>query len=116
MEKTTSFKTEFGASLKKLGPFMFIAAIAAGAAFSEGSWGKFFDKTLPHYMVVFGLVWVVAALYATRQRMNNGVNAPSNDGGGYTPDVSNINPTTGSPMIGDSGIDAGGNLWGHSRD
>jgi hypothetical protein len=114
MQKHISFKAELGAMLKYLGPFMFLAAIMLAALFSEGSWRIFFDKTLPVYMLWMGGVWVVVALYVASYRKRTGVYPSAGSDSGAEDVV--INPTTGSPMIGSSGIDAGGNLWGHTRD
>jgi hypothetical protein len=118
MEKNITFTSAFVDALKRLGPFMFIGAVALASILSEGSWSKFFDKMLPHAMAAMAIAWVFLALRAAHYRVQGRVGG--SDGGStedyYVPDVTNINPQTGTPMIGNSGFDASGVPFGHPRD
>lgn len=120
MQKQISFIAEFASIMKYLFPFMFIAAVALGAVFSQGSWSTMMDKSLPLYLGIMGGLWLVLSLYAAFHRKVTGVNpfsATNNAGSNYPGgDEMTFNPASGSPMPGDGtgGLDLAGNEWGHS--
>jgi hypothetical protein len=107
--KKTSFAKDFRVSLELLIPYIMLSAVIAAALGSEGSWALFFDKSLPKWMGLMAILWLVLGLYFTSLRRRGGVGAT----GGVDDDsdsIPNVNPATGLPMDGD--FDIQGNAFG----